>query len=151
MEKVYLGWIFIAIGLMSLLPVGYFFIIALKSKQWPKRMAMITYNSLAVKKAGYWEGRSLMGGDLIKYRYNIERVDYENSQITAADIVMKLMVAGDELLAQFPEKEMLEISYNPNNPQQSLLIPGFCKWNFLPLITITIFIAVGYALITGYL
>ncbi|MFO6423128.1 DUF3592 domain-containing protein [Motilimonas sp. KMU-193] len=149
MEKVYLGWIFIAIGLIALIPVMYFMFIAMKSKHWPKRMAMITYNSLAVKKAGYWEGRSLIGGDLLKYRYNIERVDYENNQITAADMIMKLMVASDELLAQFPEKEMLEISYNPNKPQQSLLIPGFTKWNFMPLVTISIFIAVGYALITG--
>ncbi|MDO6524052.1 DUF3592 domain-containing protein [Motilimonas sp. 1_MG-2023] len=149
MEKVYLGWIFIAIGCFALLPICYYIFIAIKSRSWPKRMAMITYNSLAVKKAGYWEGRSLLSGDLIKYRYNVERVDYENSQITAADLIVKLMVASDELLANFPEKEMLEIAYNPNKPQQSLLITGLTKWNFLPIVTIGIFIAVGIALVIG--
>lgn len=149
MEKVYLGWIFIAIGCVALLPVSYFIYLGLKSRLWPTRMAMITYNSLAVKKAGYWEGRSLLGGNLIKYRYNVERVDYENNQITTADLIVKLMVASDELLANFPEKEMLEIYYNPKKPQQSLLISGLTKWHFLPLVTIGIFIAVGYALIVG--
>lgn len=149
MEKVYLGWVFIAVGCIALIPVSYFIYIGFKSRRWPTRMAMITYNSLAVKKAGYWEGRSLLGGDLIKYRYNVERVDYENNQITAADLILKLMVASDELLARFPEKEMLEIHYNPKKPQQSLLISGLTKWNFLPLVTIGIFIAVGYALIVG--
>lgn len=151
MEKIYLGWLFIAGGLLALLPVGYMLLIALRSKRWPSRMAMITYNSLAVKKAGYWEGRTALAGDLIKYRYNVDRVDYTGNQITAADLIIKLMVASDGVLELYPEQTMLEVAYNPSKPQQALLQPGVTKWNLLPLVTISIFFIVGYALITGML
>ncbi|RJG49878.1 DUF3592 domain-containing protein [Motilimonas pumila] len=151
MEKIYLGWLFIAGAVLALLPVAYMLFKAIKSKGWPTRMAMITYNSLAVKKAGYWQGRTALGGDLIKYRYNVERVDYTGNQITAADLVIKLMVASDGVLEHYPEQTMIEVAYNPNKPHQALLQPGLTRWNLIPLITISIFFAAGYALINGLL
>ncbi len=149
MEKIFVGWAFIAVALVGLIPLIYLLVLGLRSKSWSERMAMVTYNSLAVKKAGYWESRLQLGGDLIKYSYNVDRVDYEGTKITCADIVIKLMVATDDVLANYPEQEMLAVYYNPKNPSQAVLQPGITKWNLLPLVTLSIFLFVGLLLVNG--
>ncbi len=139
---------FIVVGLAT----GTFFCVritqAAKSKSWPWVIGEL--ESTALRDVVY-RGRDSDGGaDLasarvvnFRYRYRVKDEDYLGSRVTFSDGVNKTSGALQKLQDQYQGKSQIKVFYRPDQPQQSVLIPGLSIFNFTPLITSALFIAAG--------
>ena len=139
---------FILVGVAT----GTFFCIritqAAKSNSWPWVVGEL--ESAALRDVVY-RGREVDGSAdqasarvvNFRYRYRVKDEHYQGSRVTFSDSVNKTSGALQKLQNQYQGKSQIKVFYRPDQPQQSVLIPGLSVFNFTPLITSALFIAAG--------
>ena len=139
---------FILVGLLT----GAFFctriVQAYRSNQWPWVLGEL--ESADLKQVVY-NGREIDGtadkaSALVvnfSYRYRVKNHDYRNRRVTFSDSVNKTTSALKKLQEQYQGKSQIRVFYNPNRPEQSVLVPGLSIFNFTPLITSGLFVLAG--------
>jgi len=63
--------------------------------------------------------------------------------VTYSDGINKTSRALKKLQEKYRGKSQVQVYHNPNNPNQSVLVPGLNIFNFTPLITSSLFILAG--------
>lgn len=139
---------FVLVGLLT----GVFFFVrivqAANSKSWPWVIGELESNEL---RDVVYRGRDSDGGaDLasarvvnFRYRYRVKNEDYLGTRVTFSDSVNKTGGALKQLQDRYQGKSQIKVFYRPDRPRQSVLVPGLSIFNFTPLITSLLFIAVG--------
>ncbi len=139
---------FIVVGLAT----GAFFCVRLtqaaKSKSWPWVIGEL--ESAALRDVVY-HGREVDGSADqasarvvdFRYRYRVKNEDYLGSRVTFSDSVNKTSGTLQKLQDQYQGKSQIKVFYRPDQPQQSVLLPGLSIFNFTPMITSALFIAAG--------
>jgi hypothetical protein len=143
-----IGSCFVLVGVAT----GVFFIYRIfqgvTSSQWPFVMGEL--ESAELKEVIY-EGRDSDGtADLasawvvnFKYSYSVSDRKYDGSRVTYSDGINKTSRALRSLQKKYQRKSVMQVYYNPKNPDQSVLVPGLSIFNFTPLITSVLFILAG--------
>ena len=78
-----------------------------------------------------------------RYSYSVSGKKYTGSRVTWSDGINKTMRALRKLQKKYQGKSLIQVYYNPKNPNQCVLVPGLSLFNFTPLITSTLFILAG--------
>ena len=118
------------------------------STHWPFVIGEL--ESTDLKKVIY-RGRDAAGGPdsvsacVVNFRYHYSVADrkHEGSRVTYSDGINKTSRALHKLQEKYQGKSLIQVYYNPDNPRQSVLVPGLSIFNFTPLITSALFILAG--------
>ena len=125
---------------------------ALASQRWPTVSGEL--ESDALRRAVYHgtdsDGTSDQASALLvdfHYRYTVQGKEHHGHRVTFSDGINKTTGALKKLQQRFRNKPMIRVYYNPADPADSVLIPGLSIYNFTPLITSGLFLAVGIYLL----
>ena len=118
------------------------------STRWPFVTGELESNDL---KEVIYKGRDASGGPdeasawvvNFKYSYKVADRKYDGSRVTYSDGINKTMRALRKLQDKYQGKSQIQVYYNPQDPNQSVLVPGLSIFNFTPLITSALFILAG--------
>lgn len=83
-----------------------------------------------------------------RYQYRVNNKNYVGHRVTFSDAVNKTAGALQKLQDRYQGKRLIEVFYNPRDPEQSVLVPGLSVFNFTPLITSALFIIAGVFIMT---
>ena len=119
------------------------------SSQWPFVFGELESTDL---KEVIYEGRDSDGTvDLasawvvnFRYSYSVSDRKYDGSRVTYSDGINKTSRALRKLQKKYQGKSLIQVYYNPKNPDESVLVPGLNIFNFTPLITSVLFILTGF-------
>lgn len=78
-----------------------------------------------------------------RYSYFVSDRKFDGSRVTYSDGINKTSRALHKLQEKYQGKSLIQVYYDPNNPKQSVLVPGLSIFNFTPLITSVLFILAG--------
>ena len=118
------------------------------SSSWP---FVIGEPESADLKEVIFKGREVEGGVdsasawVVNFRYSYSVADRKHvgSRVTYSDGINKTSRALRKLQEKYQGKSLIQVYYNPDNPRQSVLVPGLSIFNFTPLITSALFILAG--------
>jgi len=137
------GSLFVLVGLLSAAFFFYRIYQAAASLTWPTVAGELV--SADIKERIFHDrdgNRSSMVLDF-KYSYSVENNQINGTRITYTDGINKSLRAMKKLKKRFEGKTRVKVYYNPEDPQQSVLIPGVGLFNFTPLITSSLFVIAG--------
>ena len=146
--QVMVGTFFILVGASTGAFFCYRIVQAARSKRWPSVIGELESSDL---REAVYRGRQFGGGPDeaaawvvdFTYRYNVSGEPYRGTRVTYSDGVNKTMRSLRKLQARYEGKSQIQVFYNPQSPDQSLLVPGLSLFNFTPLITSALFILAG--------
>lgn len=79
----------------------------------------------------------------MRYEYELGATVYDNDVISySANLVADTFDEAEELLTPYRAADHLTVHYNPEDPNESVLIPGFSFWDLL-------WIAAGIGMLIG--
>jgi len=143
-----MGSCFVLVGVAT----GVFFVYriyqGITSSSWPFVIGELESTDL---KEVIFNGRDVDGGVdsasawVVNFRYSYSVADrkYGGSRVTYSDGINKTSRALHKLQEKYQGKSLIQVHYNPDNPRQSVLVPGLSIFNFTPLITSALFILAG--------
>ncbi len=140
--------VFILIGLLTGAFFCYRIFQAASSKQWPFVLGELESSGLreAVYRGREHDGTLDQASAWVvnfSYSYSVAGTTYHGRRVTFSDGINKTMHALRKLQDKYQGKSQIQVYYHPNNPGQSLLVPGLSIFNFTPLITSALFILAG--------
>lgn len=148
----FIGMGFCLVGLATLT----FFIHRLRkarrSRHWPVVRGRLEQAGL---RQVFYNGREADGSaDMasalvvdFRYRYEVDGTVYQGSRVTFSDHVSKPAGSLRKLQAKFQVGQTVSVYYNPDDPSDSVLLPGPRITHFTPMITSLAFLAVGAYLV----
>jgi hypothetical protein len=77
------------------------------------------------------------------YSYSVADKKYNGSRVTYSDGINKTTRALRKLQEKYQGKSLIQVYYNRENPNKSVLVPGLSLFNFTPLITSLLFVLAG--------
>ena len=81
---------------------------------------------------------------VIKYAYQVNGSRHINNKAQYLDNVFYSTTRKKEIVSQFPAGKIIPVYYNPDNPSQSVLFPGFSTGSFFGGIALgSIFMGIG--------
>ena len=125
---------------------------ALASQRWPTVSGELESDALrrVVYRGVDSNGTSDQASALLvdfRYRYTVHGKEHQGSRVSFSDGINKTTGALKQLQKRFRNKPMIRVYYNPVDPADSVLVPGVSIYNFTPLITSGLFLAVGVFLL----
>ncbi len=145
---VIMGSCFVLVGVAT----GAFFIYRIfqgyTSTRWPFAIGELKSSDL---KEVIYKGTDAGGGTdqasawVVDFRYSYIVADkkYDGSRVTYSDGINKTTRALHKLQEKYQGKSLIQVYYNRENPNKSVLVPGLSLFNFTPLITSVLFVLVG--------
>jgi hypothetical protein len=126
---------------------------AFASTRWPSVVGEL--DSAELKEVVY-RGNAPHGGPdeasawvvNFQYHYTVADKKYDGKRVTYSDGINKTMRALRKLRNKYQGKSTIQVYYNPNNPRQSVLVPGPTLFSFTPLITCVLFVLAGLFIFT---
>ena len=120
---------------------------ALSSTKWPSVIGQLDSADLKLvvyrgRDGGSADEASALVVDF-SYKYSVEGRDYDGKRVTYSDAINKTVGSLKRLQERYLGKNQIQVYYDPNQPGESVLIPGINIFNFTPLITSCLFILVG--------
>jgi len=83
----------------------------------------------------------------VNYSYMIENKEYTSNDISMSEVTSSNVSSAEKICKQYPEGTKVKVFYNPENPDESLLIPGTSFVVYLPMIAGAIFLLIGIVLV----
>lgn len=145
----YLPKVLIIIGGSILVLLSYFAIRGYRSKKWHSTKGILLDKGTKLHLSADLDSTAITWKTLhikLLYEYEIAGETYRSTRATFSDMVNKPKPALDLLLNEYAQHDYIVIYYNPAKYQDSVLFPGVSVWNFTPMLTGLLFVAVG-----GYL
>ena len=143
----FIGWAFIVMGVSAFLLLTNSLIKAAASSHWPSVLGKLQSSEIKRVTVSNRRGanRAPIGGDMTNflYSYEVNGQSYSSKRVTFSDYITKTKNALDTLVRESEKKDLIDVYYNPENPKESVLIPGISIYNILPFITFSLFICVG--------
>jgi hypothetical protein len=145
---VVIGSCFVLVGIATGAFFCYRILQAVASERWPFVLGELESTDL---REAVYRGREVGGGPdeasawVVDFRYSYAVADkkYRGKRVTYSDGINKTMGVLRRLQDRYRGKSQIQVYYNPNNPKQSVLVPGLSIFNFTPLITSALFVAAG--------
>jgi Protein of unknown function (DUF3592) len=109
----------------------------MRSKNWPKVEAVITYSSAE-------DSHDSTSVARIEYSYEVNGMAYKGDRVYAESFDTGMSrKSAEELASKFPVGRRGPVSYDPKNPRNSILITGVGSNIWLPFYGGIIFIVFG--------
>lgn len=107
---------------------------ATRTKHWPSRQGEIIHLRFPVFNKMFW----LVD---VRYSYTVEDASYTSTQISNLDILLAWNPFHWLFFTSLKESTGVTVYYNPNNPSESVLIPGLSLL-YLPFVFFAAFVVV---------
>ena len=143
-----IGGAFIGVGFLVFILLLKALLKAKVSRLWP----MVTGElldadlKLAVYKGVDSDGTTDQASALnvdFTYSYRVKGQQYTGRRVTFSDRVNKTPGSLKKLLKRYQGKSSIVVYYNPEKPQESVLVPGVSLYNLTPFITAILFLLAG--------
>lgn len=139
-----LGAIFVLSGIFVLFAGCWNLFLGFKSKNWPKGTAKIL--SSEVERHRGSKGGTMYGAE-VHYEYSVNGVTYHNNKISFGDYQSNSPVRAKRLENKYQEDHEFPVSYDPTNPERSVLEPGPQFMQLLIVLIGALFFGVGMFLL----
>jgi len=140
-------WIFLGIGL-AVLGLGLWNSVkAFNSNSWPTAQGVITRADISTSTSD----EDIMYAAEIRYTYQIDGQEMHGSQVTFGDISTSNQRNAERAVGQYKLGSAVQVYYNPDNPLEAVLQPGFTGGLLLPLGIGAAFTLVGGGMAAGML
>jgi Protein of unknown function (DUF3592) len=117
------------------------------TQQWPTAPGMITYSKVSNSGNNYKNTSTKIHKPVIKYKYLVKSVQYQNNNIYLGDDQIPNVVPyADEMVAKYAPNQKVVIYYSPIDPQLSVLETGVSQVFFQRLVYGGILISIGLAI-----
>lgn len=98
------------------------------SRSWPATEGIIDASGIQTKAEDNGKKKHRL---MIAYHYTVDGVRYDNNKTQFLDNVFSTKTRKDEIVATFGIGQKVRVTYNPSDPQTSVLITGFPIGTFL--------------------
>jgi len=139
---------FFLAGLALLYLAGQDFNVAHKSNQWPNTIGKIELSGV---KENWSTGSGIskrMYSANIKYRFIANKAEYVGDRVdfgSAGSMGRSVDADARALVSRYPPGEEVRVYYNPENPQEAVLEPGFATRSWMYALGGLVFLSVGLA------
>ncbi len=123
--------IMLGLWLFSLYKSGPKLILSIKSKNWTKRTALVTTSS--------FDREGHIYSPKIIYKYTFNNCEYMNDTYTYLGTSTISKSQSIKIAQSYPEGSNMDILVNPDNPQQSVVVPGVHWAQYVSLLILTLF------------
>ncbi len=137
-----LGVVIILFGLCAIFVFFYFNKLANTSESWLPIPATIIEQRMLVSKSDASMSRNQ--SYMIKFKYSINDKEYFSNKI---QFFGQSLSSSEQLQKRFQDKTEVTAFYNPNSPEQAVLIKGGARKNYPIIVLGLFFICVGVGLI----
>ena len=108
----------ITMGTVQFIIAVYFHRRARSSRQWPSTTGIVLKTDVEIIK---YEGSCQ---PIVTYEYQVAGKSYTGNKITLTQGSQPFIPLAKKCLSSYPESTELKVYYNPNKPEDSVLIPG---------------------------
>jgi hypothetical protein len=148
------GWVgaiafislFLLIGLGTLAGAAWMAKKSGESFSWPQASGVILTSRVINV---YTSGSTQMYTVEVQYRYAIQDHVYTGSKIKDGDFSSSDWKEMQKIAAHYLPKQIVIVYYNPSNPENALLEPGYGSLTWIPLLIGGVFTLVGAGLGLG--
>jgi hypothetical protein len=149
MEKMALVFLFPAIGIVIAVFSYSGYRASLASESWPTAAGNIVRSEIEKQTSTSGEGAdkktTVKEYPKITYQYLIDGKAYKSAKIS-------FVPTGNakQIVSRYPVGKSVSVSYNPDKPEQAVLIPGRKKFNYVPYFFSVVFFFFGAALFSKW-
>jgi len=149
MEKMVLVVLFPAIGIVIAVFSYSGYRASLASESWPTAAGNIVRSEIEKQTSTSGEGAdkktTVKEYPKITYQYLIDGKAYKSAKIS-------FVPTGNakQIVSRYPVGKSVSVSYNPDKPEQAVLIPGRKKFNYVPYFFSVVFFFFGAALFSKW-
>lgn len=124
---------------------------ALRSQQWPTVPGTVTAAQVktSTSRSSTTRRTTTHYSGHITYIYRVNGQDFTATQVSFADYSSSDRQHASEIVNRYPAGRAVTVSYNPQNPAQAVLEPGFGTGLYIPLGIGTVFILAGGGMLAG--
>ena len=142
--------IFLGIGLVAVLVVGFSILRGQKSRSWPSVAGSILSSSISVHESTDEDGSTTTnyGVDLL-YRYSVSGQEFQGTRRTFIDVHTSSRSRAEKILAKYPQGSSVTVHYDPQKPSTCVLEPGVGWVSYLFLALGLAFLLFGLAGVLG--
>lgn len=152
---VFMGIVFITVGVLLAIWAGYAGVSSLKTNHWPTASGRIVASRIEVKKGIKQPGTASKRHDYyspaIEYQYSVGGKEYTASKIEAYFGGKTSYAAewqANQVLTKYPEGKNVLVFYDPKDPSRACIEPGVPWKLVLPMSLFALLsVGVGIALI----
>ncbi|NQZ51935.1 MAG: DUF3592 domain-containing protein [Moritella sp.] len=145
MDSMELPYILMTVGLLIIVFLAFVAFKANKSQYWNITQGYILHKGTKIiERKGDSDSSGWKSIHLdVEFEYEVDGQLFHSKRTTFSDFVNKPVSALDNILKYHLNGELVQVYYNPENPKDSVIIPGIRVWNFTPMVTGLGFICSG--------
>ena len=149
MEKMALAVLFLAVGIVIALFSYSSYRASVASESWPTATGRIVRSEIEKQTRTSGEGadkkNTLKEYPKVSYQYQLEGKTYTSDNISFVSTGH-----ARQVVSRYPAGKSVSVSYNPDNPEQAVLIPGRKKFDYVPYFFSGFFVFFGVALFSHW-
>ncbi|BBO76634.1 hypothetical protein DSCW_40510 [Desulfosarcina widdelii] len=150
MEKLAFAVLFLAVGIVI---AGFSYNgyrTSLASKSWPNVTGSIVQSEIEKQTSTSGEGAdkktTVKEYPKIAYQYHIDGHQYKSAKIS----YLSSIGSARQVVSRYPQGKTIPVYYNPDKPEQAVLVPGNPKFNYVPYFFAGFFIFFGAVLLSHW-
>ena len=149
MEKMALAVLFLAVGIVIALFSYSSYRASVASESWPTATGRIVRSEIEKQTRTSGEGadkkNTLKESPKVSYQYQLEGKTYTSDNISFVSTGH-----ARQVVSRYPAGKSVSVSYNPDNPEQAVLIPGRKQFDYVPYFFSGFFVFFGVALFSHW-
>ena len=150
MEKMALAVLFLAVGIVIAVFSYNGYRTSLASKSWPSATGSIIQSEIEQQTSTSGEGANKKSTvkeyPKIAYQYHIDGHRYKSAKIS----FLSSIGSARQVVSRYPQGKTVPVYYNPDRPEQAVLVPGSPGFNYVPYFFSGFFIFFGVALFSRW-
>ena len=150
MEKMALAVLFLAVGIVIAAFSYNGYRTSMASKSWPSVIGSIIQSEIEKQTSTSGEGTTkkttVKEYPKIAYQYHIDGQRYKSAKIS----FLSSIGSARQVVSRYPQGKTVPVYYNPDMPEQAVLVPGSPEFNYVPYFFSGFFIFFGVALFSHW-
>ena|GEM_PF-1565861 len=118
-------WSLVVFGLIPGIVIIPMFYRGITSRSWPSTIGQVIQSEY-----DYGEGE-----DKFCYTYTIKEQSYKSKRESTC------IAFWNNMVEEYPKGSIVTVYYNPDDPGDAVLVPGFTKWHYFYLIALVFYFA----------
>ena len=138
--------LFVLVGIASLTYATYQTIRALDARHWPTAEAVVLSSDMTTHfdtSDGVSGGGGPTFGAAVTYSYSVDGIGYESDRVSFGSYSSSDSDHAETILARYPVGASVTVHYDPEDPAEAVLEPGYAGGHTIIFIVGGTFVAVG--------
>ncbi len=123
---------------------------SLESNNWPTVSGKVILSRVVESKGAGESALTSYYAD-IAFTYAVNGKEITSGMVSMSDLISTDKSYHEKLVAKYPQDARVTVFYNPNNPRDGVLEPGFTGDLFIPLIVGGVVFLLGVGMLVGWI